>query len=74
MSVCSKLKCFQMVVANFYNSSKKYNEFANVSISKVSRELESFKRECLSISSPREWLLSLVPFRVWSLINGTNIE
>jgi hypothetical protein len=43
-----------MVVANFYNSSKKISDFANVSVSKVGRELESFKGECLSISSPRE--------------------
>jgi hypothetical protein len=43
-----------MVVANLYNTNKKNNELANVSVSKFSRELESFKRECLSISSPRE--------------------
>jgi hypothetical protein len=31
-----------MAVANFYTSSKKISEFAIVSVSKVSRELESF--------------------------------
>jgi hypothetical protein len=54
MSVCSKLKCFQMAVANFYNSSKKYKEFAKVSVSTISRKLVSLGRESLSINSPKE--------------------
>jgi hypothetical protein len=61
MSVCNKLKCFQVVVANFYNSSKKVSEFANVSVSKVSRELESFERESLLTNSQRELLLRSMP-------------
>jgi hypothetical protein len=43
-----------MAVANFYNNNKKISEFANVSVSKVSRELERVERESLSINSPRE--------------------
>jgi hypothetical protein len=34
-----------MAVTNFYNSSKKYSEFAMVRVSVVSRMLESFERE-----------------------------
>jgi len=49
-----QLMQFSVAVAKFYNSSKKISEFANVSASKVSREPESFRRECLSTSSPRE--------------------
>jgi hypothetical protein len=49
-----------MAVANFYNSSKKISEFAIVSVSKVSRELESFKGECFINQFTKRKLLKSV--------------
>jgi hypothetical protein len=50
-----------MAVANFYNNSKKISEFANVSVSKVSRELERVERVSLLTNSQRELLLRSMP-------------
>jgi hypothetical protein len=51
-SVCSKLKSYQVAVANFSNNKKFISKFASVGVSKVSRELERVERECLLINSP----------------------
>jgi hypothetical protein len=43
-----------VAVANFYNNKKKISEFANVSVGKVSGELERVERVSLLTNSPRE--------------------
>jgi hypothetical protein len=49
-SVCSKLKCYQVALTNFCNSSKLTSKLVSVSVGKVSRELERIERECLLIN------------------------
>jgi hypothetical protein len=49
-SVCNKLECIKMVVANFCNNNKFTSKLVSVSVSKISRELERIERECLLIN------------------------
>jgi hypothetical protein len=50
MSVCNKLKCYQVDVVKFCNNNKFISKFSNVSVSEVSRELKRVERECLLIN------------------------
>jgi hypothetical protein len=50
MSVCNKLKSYQVVVAKFCNNNKFTSKLVSVSVSKVSRELKRVERECLLIN------------------------
>jgi hypothetical protein len=50
-SVCNNLECFQVAVAKFYKNKKKISEFANISVNKVSRELERVERVSLLTNS-----------------------
>jgi hypothetical protein len=49
-SVCSKLECIKMVVANFGNNSKFTSELVSVSVSQFSKMLERIERECFLIN------------------------
>jgi hypothetical protein len=64
-----------MAVANFYNSSKKCNEFAKVRVSRVSRVVERFEREFSSITFTTRVTSRLVPLQLgYGVSNASKLE